>query len=1136
MALILPEIKHEYIFKEDTEQQKESTFEQCLDEGKEAAYASIGTDPLDSTYIAAPDVLPDHIMEYTSTDGHDYLKTIELVWGYTIGIITTPVVLNADTGDILAEGNAVDSYTAPEGVNIKKGRWIRLSGNRNLHPSILRAVEMPEDVICLKDLCAAIQIDEKTGFTVEGFDSSHVINFDNAFQKAWINSEVTFDMSSCKTCKYMFNEGLIKDNSGELLTIQNMQPNTNCDYMFYNSYLYRIPEGIRQAGVGGAYMFCDSMLGRKSGLNNNTAGYKGILAERMFYQSRRTSSNRDQTQNYGYHAANDYTGMYNINVDTTDMVFTSCQTNISWALNNVIAAFPSINFKGVTDMHCLFSQYSGTKVKNVVDLSTIDQKIVQAYWFINKTEYLDELDIIGNPENTSLAAINYIPGAILKSNNYYFGKTIICPGIKIIPGQYYNYDASGELSINITNTLRLYEGQDVLWEQDDTQDEDGNIILPKFQSFFPSVLFCDYVAHTQNGIVIENVPKFTLKITGHIQCRFLIVGVKVDSTSNCTIHQSYFTTEDELKKYCNRFYSNYAGNSSQPYNNFMLITPGHETSKFNYDDLNLQCFNFDDVFFVDAIVTPINKSEDEVTLFDNLTIDRKNKPFALTRHFNKYKTLNINNASSGFICHFVNLVTPDTPKYYTTFDDIESRKTLININTYNDQIINIYYLNKRNNTVNLDNSYYSLERNSIYYTIPFLNCPNGDIYTQDEYVHLYLKQIHDINNVLPDSECSQNGTESYLFSINYTGYSHQNTICAESFNNVNTNNLFSYLAIPATSQINLSKIDMPSSKYSKSDYENKNFYLLWFLNIIDYDTLKISEIKSLPSFNFTPDENNLILLYTLNYYNFKDYPISYFQYNVTNGCYDEDGWDMCCGIPLQSQYTLKHDVDEMNLICNKYGRVGISSIRFYPSVLENADFRNIKVSGFTYSNTKININTAAYRSNDGQPLDYYIPETVVQSGIEISSYNADAYAKILNTKLNMEVSANYSNSFSYEYMLSNNAITANIFPNLTTINLGGYKYMFSLQYNPNNNHVENKFTTISENVTYPRRSTLNNIDLRWSQAISQETLNFLVDADYQTNSIVTINTIPYKLLTSKQIQTLSSKVTLNEYIPQEGEV
>lgn len=43
MALILPEIKHEYLFHLDTEETKNSVFDQCRAEGKQAATVEIAT-------------------------------------------------------------------------------------------------------------------------------------------------------------------------------------------------------------------------------------------------------------------------------------------------------------------------------------------------------------------------------------------------------------------------------------------------------------------------------------------------------------------------------------------------------------------------------------------------------------------------------------------------------------------------------------------------------------------------------------------------------------------------------------------------------------------------------------------------------------------------------------------------------------------------------------------------------------------------------------------------------------------------------------------------------------------------------------------------------------------------------------
>lgn len=1093
MALILPEIKHEYIFKEDTQEQKEATFEQCLDDGKEAAYASIGTDPLDSTYVAAPDILPDHEMEYTSTDQHDYLKTIELVWGYTIGIITTSVVLNADTGDILAEGNDVDSYTAPEGVNIKKGRWIRLSGNRNLHPSILRAVEMPEDIICLKDLCAAIQIDEKTGFTIEGFDSSHVINFDNAFQKAWINSEVTFDMSSCKTCKYMFNEGLIKDNSGELLTIQNMQPGTNCDYMFYNSYLYRIPEGIRQAGVGGVYMFCDAMLGRKGDLDNNTRGYKGVLAQRMFYQ---TPTSQYIYNNSGNRFTNDYyTGMYNSNVDTTDMIFTSCKSNISCALVGVSGPFPQINFAGVTDMFYLHKQIAGDKVVNTVDLSTIDQPYVKANWLINfDSSYVDEINIVGNPEGTALYCTD-VSSEFAESANPYISKTLINCSYENRHNGYMDY-ASGNLTVNITNTLRLYERNDYWKESEEQGTNPGS----------PMFLLSHYSYS-------ENNPTIVLKITGNIQTRYLVLNVDINPESNCSVYQSYFSTEEEFKRFVNN-YSNAGGNNGFSWG-FMFGYKAYD-SETPLSNLHLECFNFDNVFYLDSIVSVYynQKSTNWQDCLFKLDVNKNGKPFLLTRNYNSCSVLNIQNPSTGFI---YKEDTEQAGKLPYTVNTDTSNKTQINITNENE--INIYYNSGYNEKINMkqDPEATSTVR------IPILDCPKANIIALTPIKELILKDCLDINIQIPEESCTKKISSGYYFN---TFYDDQSSLAVNSFRNLNTNQYIYYFGIPSTTvNMSIHKDNLPTTS-ATSCYFCPG--CIWY----NYNTFNNEDLVDLPNFNINTKEDYLFLLASQNRLRVKNYPLSM----LAHTCYDggprsgsSSHFLPVCYPFNNGYYTLKHDVDSVDIVLRKYGLADLRNYNIYPSMFIEEDLSSISVGRGSWANDSAYLNSYSL-----QDKGIYIPGVIYDTGFHTDFQKSSC--KVLNNKLTFN--HRYTSTTDSRNISLSNTDSDNKFPNLETIEFSDQLYNWSLEYNPANNHVESTLKNIIINVARNDSSSnkLGNIDLRWSQALTTESLKTLVDARYASNKTVTINTIPYKLLTQEQIQTLSAKVTLTEYIPQEGEV
>lgn len=165
--VVIPEIKHEYIRQVDTETTKDSWFDECIADNKEAAWAGIGTSENDSQYQPAPNVEPDYYMQYCSSDDYDYLKDYRLIWGYGIGIIEQDVICSLSTGEHLAEGkDACDTYAtenaAGENTDWKRGTWIKFSGNRNVSPTRIGEVILPERVISLKDLCVALNLDSIT--------------------------------------------------------------------------------------------------------------------------------------------------------------------------------------------------------------------------------------------------------------------------------------------------------------------------------------------------------------------------------------------------------------------------------------------------------------------------------------------------------------------------------------------------------------------------------------------------------------------------------------------------------------------------------------------------------------------------------------------------------------------------------------------------------------------------------------------------------------------------------------------------------------------------------------------------------------------------------------------------------------
>lgn len=298
MAIIIPDIKREYIYLEATEADKDKQFEQCRTDNKEAAWAGIGTGELDSEYQPSPVKEPDYYMEYCSSDDYDYLKDYRLVWGYGIGIIEQDVICSLITGEHLAEGTeACDTYVTQnadgENIDWKRGIWLKFSGNRNISPGKIGEVILPERIISLKDLCTVLT--PKDEVVVEGFNTNNIINMDNMFGKEsyfdyryYIISDFNFD--SAKTLNYAFKR----------------------------VHFVNFPYNINNKNLGGKSLFESAIC------DNEVTEVNMKLYSRMFYSS----------------------GI----IINDDFIFNDTDTDITLAFAySTIDNFPIINFSNATN-------------------------------------------------------------------------------------------------------------------------------------------------------------------------------------------------------------------------------------------------------------------------------------------------------------------------------------------------------------------------------------------------------------------------------------------------------------------------------------------------------------------------------------------------------------------------------------------------------------------------------------------------------------------------------------------------------------------------------------------------------------------------------------------------------------------
>ena len=258
--VVIPEIKHEYIRQVDTETTKNDWFDECIADNKEAAWAGIGTGEIDSQYQPSPVKEPDYYMQYCSSDDYDYLKDYRLIWGYGIGIIEQDVICSLSTGEHLAEGkDACDTYAtenaAGENTDWKRGTWIKFSGNRNVSPTRIGEVVLPERVISLKDLCVALTFNS-TNCEIEGFNTENIINMDNMFYNKTVasydnlNIYGEYNLSNVKSIDSAFRFCNVKNCNF------NNVPNIEYKNTFRRSHLNSIPIGIEN--VGGKYMYADA--------------------------------------------------------------------------------------------------------------------------------------------------------------------------------------------------------------------------------------------------------------------------------------------------------------------------------------------------------------------------------------------------------------------------------------------------------------------------------------------------------------------------------------------------------------------------------------------------------------------------------------------------------------------------------------------------------------------------------------------------------------------------------------------------------------------------------------------------------------------------------------------------------------
>lgn len=266
MSINIPIINHSYIYPTDTEENKDNILNQAKDDNKEACWVGYGVGDLNSQYQPSPIKEPDYYMQYCNSDNYDYLKDYRLIWGYGIGINETDVIINTDTGEHLAEGTeACDAYIPEEGINTKRGIWLRFTGSTLINPSVIKEVTLPDYIISIKDFTASLTSSQ---LIIEQFNSENIINWDNAFKEKHINfinsdnSEVTFDLTSAKSMIEIFSGSQIQK---EIETVNKVNfinhiNKINLNKAFYNAVINCLLDNLFLNYSGGEHLFNNAVI------------------------------------------------------------------------------------------------------------------------------------------------------------------------------------------------------------------------------------------------------------------------------------------------------------------------------------------------------------------------------------------------------------------------------------------------------------------------------------------------------------------------------------------------------------------------------------------------------------------------------------------------------------------------------------------------------------------------------------------------------------------------------------------------------------------------------------------------------------------------------------------------------------
>lgn len=680
---MLKDFKHQYIFKEDTEESKNAQFQTCFEEGKEAAYASIGTDIINNKYRPSPIDEPDVQMSYCDTDNRDYLKNINIMWANTIGIIITDVTLYTDTGEIV-EGEVED------GRETITGKWLKFTGTINKTPTRIPSVKLPEDIICLKELTTKLNISSK-GCIVEDIDTSHVINMDYCFNNFNLKGTINLDFSSCKTAKYCFS-GIFKGYSPTINVF-----NFNTDVIgtgMYANNIGLIPEFIWRSNYNAVSLFENTKLDGK--LVDLYPEYSPKLYSRSF------------------NIRNDS------NIDYTDFVFSSTDDILNDCIVLPHDNYPTINFtQNTTTCEHIFIAHRGltdflleitdTNVKfgqkgfiYIDNIEALEYEII-----INFNELFHDCIIDINPNNKDFKIHTNLNRC--KCNIFYYNNVIsdngaiVTGNVHIIseyPLPFKYYDKFNYINISTSTGNVNNKGIDII-------DSDNNIIQSLFDEKKINLDDC-YLIQQPYNIIIDK--------TNAAYNKLFFINVGTDETNS-----DYFKFA-QTYKIINPGDGNIAirdtllSNDEWNYNDSGKIEIEINDNRTNPSKIIFTPFDTVEhgIYSILAPFSILGGENLDNTSINNLHIIEAYSVFCSTKSIEKngvifIDKLNKESDNITFDCSFnIYTITGDNIKpYFNSFTDSvliaffnilnwinEKNNVLFNINTYT------HYNDLENNTIN----------------------------------------------------------------------------------------------------------------------------------------------------------------------------------------------------------------------------------------------------------------------------------------------------------------------------------------------------------------------------------------------------------------------------------------------------